>query len=296
MIVELSKSVALLLSLCLVQDFILRHWRNGETLGQVVSGMTFGGICVIGMSTPIDIAPGVIFDARSVILSMSGLFGGPLVGGISALMAGGYRAWLGGGGAPVGVAVVISCVTLGLLFRYAHQRGWVRIGALQLLVFGLVVHLVEIYLFTFLPAEIVTRVMQEVALPLVLTFTPGTAMLGLLLLAVESQTRMEHSLAESERRFKDFAEASSDWFWEMDADLRFTYGSDRLFQILGVGPEVALGRKREDLVDASQRNSSKWKRHLDQLNTRRPFKNFEYAIPNAQGRHPAFLSQRIADS
>ena len=38
------------------------------------------------------------------------------------------------------------------------------------------------------------------------------------------------SLKLSEERFKDFAKASSDWFWETDADLRFTFVSDRFFR------------------------------------------------------------------
>ena len=59
----------------------------------------FGVICVIGMMAPIEVTPGVIFDARSVVLSMSGLFGGPEIGGIAAVIAGACQAWLGGGGA-----------------------------------------------------------------------------------------------------------------------------------------------------------------------------------------------------
>lgn len=34
---------------------------------------------------------------------------------------------------------------------------------------------------------------------------------------------VEHALRESEQRFHDFARSGSDWFWEMDAELRFTY-------------------------------------------------------------------------
>jgi len=198
MVVEFSKAVALLLALCLIQGFIARRWTNKELLGQISSGLLFGGICVIGMLTPIVVAPGVIFDARSVVLSMSGLFGGPVVGGIAAVIAGGYRAWLGGGGAAVGVSVVISCVLLGLAYRHCHQRGWIRIGFFQLLAFGLLVHLVEISLFTFLPDDVVEKVMKEIALPLVLTFTPATALLGSLLQMIESQIQTEKSLVESE--------------------------------------------------------------------------------------------------
>jgi PAS domain-containing protein len=39
--------------------------------------------------------------------------------------------------------------------------------------------------------------------------------------------RAEDALLESEKPFRDLAETASDWFWELDQDLRFTYVSDR---------------------------------------------------------------------
>ena len=36
------------------------------------------------------------------------------------------------------------------------------------------------------------------------------------------------ALKNSEARFKDFAEIASDWFWEMDENLRFSYFSEQL--------------------------------------------------------------------
>jgi LytS/YehU family sensor histidine kinase len=177
MVIEFSKEVGLLLALCFLQSFIVQRWTNKERIGQVLSGLLFGGVCVIGMAIPIEVAPGVTFDAGSVVLSMAGLFGGPVIGGIAAAIAGGYRAWLGGGGAPVGVAVVLCCVLLGLAYRHCYQRGWLQIAFPHLLAFGLVVHLVEVYLFTFLPANVVGKVMENLAVPLILAFTPATALL-----------------------------------------------------------------------------------------------------------------------
>lgn len=208
MLIEFSKSVALLLALCFIQSFIGQRWPNKERIGQVLSGLLFGGICVIGMVTPIVAAPGVIFDARSVVLSMAGLFGGPVVGGIAAVIAGGYRAWLGGGGAAVGVAVVLACVGLGLIYRHCHQRGWLQIGIPNLLVFGLVVHSVEVGLFSFLPADIVGKVMETIAIPLILTFTPATALLGMLLRSIEQYKQTANSLTKSESRYRNLIEDS----------------------------------------------------------------------------------------
>ncbi|MDH3536553.1 MAG: GGDEF domain-containing protein, partial [Gammaproteobacteria bacterium] len=163
MILELIKAVSILLALSLLQGFIVRFWRNKKTIEQILSGLLFGGICVVGMMLPIEVTPGVIFDPRSVILSMAGLFGGAIVAVISAVIAGGYRVWIGGGGVYVGVAVIIACTALGLAYRYAQQKDWIKIGPWQLLVFGFVVHVIEVALFTQLPADVVQRVMDTVA-------------------------------------------------------------------------------------------------------------------------------------
>jgi PAS domain S-box-containing protein len=200
MILELIKIVAILLALSLLQGFVIRFRRTNKVIEQGLTGLLFGGICVVGMMLPVEIIPGVIFDPRSVILSMAGLFGGFAIAAISAIIAGGYRIWIGGGGVYVGVAVVVTCTALGLLYRYGHQKGWVKIGPLQLLLFGLIVHVVEVLLFTQLPAEVVDRVMNTVALPLILTFTPATVFLGMLLIDIENRFKTEHALKESEAK------------------------------------------------------------------------------------------------
>ncbi len=35
-------------------------------------------------------------------------------------------------------------------------------------------------------------------------------------------------------RMEQFTDCASDWWWEMDADLRYTFVSDRLFQVFGI--------------------------------------------------------------
>jgi PAS domain S-box-containing protein len=202
MTLELIKGAALLFALSLLQSFNVRFWGIRKNTEKIVSGGLFGGICVIGMMMPLEVGSGVIFDARSVILSMSGLFGGPIVGVIAAVIAGGYRAWIGGGGANVGVAVVFSCMGLGLLYRYCWKQGWVKVDFFRLLVFGLAVHVADIALITQLPDDVVQKVMDNVALPLLLIFTPATAFLGMLLQDIENRTATEAALRLSEKSLR----------------------------------------------------------------------------------------------
>jgi PAS domain S-box-containing protein len=85
----------------------------------------------------------------------------------------------------------------------------------------------------------------------------------------------ETALPASEERFRDFAESSADWFWEMDADLRFTYISPNVERISGVAPEWHYGRTREDLLGEGYDRDA-WAAHLKTLEARRPFRDFIY--------------------
>ncbi len=91
--------------------------------------------------------------------------------------------------------------------------------------------------------------------------------------AAQSEARR----VESEQRFRDFAEASSDWFWEMGADLRFTFMSDRLRDVMGFDPAYTIGKLREDLSDLTL-EPEKWALHLADLRAHRPFRDFIYRL------------------
>ena len=54
---------------------------------QIFHGIIFGSGAVIGMLNPVILRPGLIFDGRSVLISLAALIYGPLTGIISALMA-----------------------------------------------------------------------------------------------------------------------------------------------------------------------------------------------------------------
>ncbi len=87
---------------------------------------------------------------------------------------------------------------------------------------------------------------------------------------------------ESERRFRDFAASSSDWYWEMDADLRFSYFSDRFTEVTGVPNEALLGKTRDE-TGIPDVDPEAWAQHLDNLARRRPFRGFEHPRKKSSG-------------
>ncbi len=106
---------------------------------------------------------------------------------------------------------------------------------------------------------------------------------------VEERTR---ELAKSEERFRGFAESSSDWFWEMDDQLRVSYLSDRFEDVTGNAASTVLGKTRREIADPEMvnRDPGKWLRHLEDLDARRPFRNFEYDMAHAPGEPVTTLS------
>lgn len=221
MILDFIQGAALLLALCWLQTINRRLWTDHCVMAPLLSGLLFGTTCVVGMLTPIVLKQGLIFDARTAVLSMAGLFGGPLVAAVAALMAGGYRFWLGGSGVWVGLANVLMPVLLGLAYRYWHQRGKVQTGPWQLLAFGLLVHVLTVLLLTLLPAAQASLSLRQVAVPMLLVLPLATLILGLLLRDIEYRLHTERALAQSEARMGAITRAIPDLLLVLDEDGRY---------------------------------------------------------------------------
>ena len=97
------------------------------------------------------------------------------------------------------------------------------------------------------------------------------------------QSEHHHSVLQiSDQRFRDFASAASDWFWEMDENLRFSYFSDRFFEVSGVEPSQLLGKTRQE-TGIPDVDPAAWHEHLENLRLRRPFRNFVHPRTKANG-------------
>lgn len=93
---------------------------------------------------------------------------------------------------------------------------------------------------------------------------------------VTADIERQQALAESEQRFKDFAEAASDWLWEMDEDLRFVAFIGNEPNIGGRTADDAVGKTRWELFDVDPDEDEYWRQHKTDLEERRPFRDFRY--------------------
>jgi len=119
--ITLVNNVALLLAMGVLYDaFSIR--RTGLSFWpKCVAGLLIGLIGITIMSMPLSLVSGVIIDARSILLSVSGLFFGVIPSAIAAAMTICFRLFEGGQGALAGVLIIPTSVMIGLFFRWRHQ-------------------------------------------------------------------------------------------------------------------------------------------------------------------------------
>ncbi|KQN48797.1 diguanylate cyclase [Pseudomonas sp. Leaf48] len=70
--------------------------------------------------------------------------------------------------------------------------------------------------------------------------------------------RSQDALAISEARFRDVVEAISDWVWEIDAQGRFTYLSDRFDDVTGLSRIAWIGAPIDDLLGTEPGSLTQW--------------------------------------
>ncbi|NQU60350.1 MAG: PAS domain-containing protein, partial [Rhodospirillales bacterium] len=100
---------------------------------------------------------------------------------------------------------------------------------------------------------------------------------------VADRRQGKKALKESEERFRDYTTTSSDYFFEMDENLRFSYFSGRFKEIAGISPQELLGKTRQE-TGIPGLDAEDWQRHLADLDARRPFRDFVHPRTHPDGR------------
>lgn len=202
LVVKLVYNLAVLVAASIFSGFIDARWGRSTLTGKILQGITFGLIAVVAMLNPFVLTPGIIFDGRSIVLSLCTLFFGPLSGVIAGLMALVTRVIIGGGGTLMGVSVITSSVIIGLLYYYGRKKNRISLSSWQLYVFGILVHIVMILLMILLPSNYVRETMHTVAITVILFYPFATVLIGKILYDQENSYRLTKELREREKKYR----------------------------------------------------------------------------------------------
>lgn len=99
---------------------------------------------------------------------------------------------------------------------------------------------------------------------------------------IEQGRLAREQLEESQARFRSLAALASDWVWEQDEELRFTYVSRAAEEATEVQTSSLIGFKRWD--SPSLAPGTDWASHIAALARYEAFRDFEYAQYTPDGR------------
>ena len=94
--------------------------------------------------------------------------------------------------------------------------------------------------------------------------------------------RVEEGLRESEQRFRSLTELSSDWYWEIDENYRFTRLDGMIESTAGFATQADLGRTRWE-IPALNMTEADWDAHRAVLRDRQVFRDLELERVGRQG-------------
>jgi PAS domain S-box-containing protein len=176
---ELVHNVSLLVSMAWLFQSVAWRWSKGKLdIWQIPVGIVLGAIGAVIMLTPWVYVTGIIFDTRSILLGISGIFFGAIPTLIAMAMTSILRLSMGGDAALTGILVIIASGSIGLLWRHLRQGELQDISWRELWGFGVVIHITMLLLMFTLPWEAALNVLSYISLPVLTIYPAGTAVLG----------------------------------------------------------------------------------------------------------------------
>ena len=200
MTINLINNIAFLVALAATGQILLSLLRSRPVARQVLLGVLFGSVALLGMLNPVTLVPGIIFDGRTIVLAVAGVLGGWLTAAIAAAAAVLYRLHLGGVGAPVGVSVAVLSALLGVAARAFWSRRAQPPGAASFFALGVLVQFMQMAAFTQIPGGAGYTFIQQAWWVLLLFYPLATMLLCLMFRNYEQQVQDRVALRESQEQ------------------------------------------------------------------------------------------------
>ena len=247
-LVDLIYNLSVLVALSVLSGFIDTRYDRRTMPGKVLQGLLFGAVVIIGMMYPYVMSEGIIFDGRSVVISLCTLFFGPLAGLISTIIGIIFRMFLGGGGALMGTLVIAESFIIGYIFYYLRSKERIKLSKTNLYIFGFIVNFVMMVLMLTLPSKFVAEAYKLLTITIMGIYPIITLLIGKVLSDQEDNRKFVEEIKESEEKYRSITENSYNLIALFDLKGAYEYCNQSYKDILGYNPDDLIGKKCFDLV------------------------------------------------
>ena len=238
---SLTQNAALLVSLSVIYGLLSRIRSKNINLYKILVGLLFGVIAIAGMNVPVEYGSGIIYDGRSVVLVLSGFFGGGLTSVITIIMTSLFRIYLGGIGTLAGISTIVSCAMVGLVSRRIFKQDPDKISLLNLWIMGIVAHIFMLLSQFILPWPIGPQIISKIWIPVIFVLPITSLLIGILLQTEEKRIVALSRIKQSEKRYQTLSENSPVGIFRARPDGFTTYVNPKWCELSGISFEDALG-------------------------------------------------------
>jgi len=202
----LTVNTTLLLTISIIYSALSAGKRGKRKSYDFILGLLIGIVGILLMINTVDFAPGIIFDTRSILVSVSGLFFGfiPTVTAVSLISI--FRIVLGGAGTFAGIVVTLTTASFGLLWSHfrMHRALLLKMNVwLEFYLFGLLTHIIMLVSMLTLPHNMIVALLKEISLPILLIYPIGSLLLCMLMSAGLKSNQTKSDLEKSEASYKN---------------------------------------------------------------------------------------------
>ncbi len=198
----LLTNAALLVILSIIYE-LTYHIFQSSRIKQAANGVLIALTCIAIMSVPFTLIPGVVFDTRSILISVTALIFGSAATIITIVPAIIFRILHGGIGALPGIAVILTSAVIGSIWRrWLLPKAKKKLRWLYVYLMGLAVHVVMMACMFLMPYSDSIMVVREITLPVIIIYPAATVLLYLLLNKQQAFWQMRDELKQSEEQYR----------------------------------------------------------------------------------------------
>ncbi|MBU1020510.1 MAG: diguanylate cyclase, partial [Firmicutes bacterium] len=252
LILSFTSNIILLMGLAVIYSIFPSDTKLTELSKKFIMGLVVSFIGVSIMASHYNLQPGVVFDARAVAISISGMFLGVVPTLIGAFIMVLYRMLEGGVGTFVGVLWIIIAAILGLLWRHLRLKNSrfsaYKVTWIELYMFSLFVQIIMILLLFLLPNNISMDVIRSVFFPLIIIFPFGGLIISMFMLVQRHRFFQNIKTMESEKQYRTlFTKSKSMQFLVDPVDSQIIDVNDSTIEVYQYSYEEMIGMKMSDL-------------------------------------------------
>ena len=234
-------NMILLFGMIFLLSLTERNTDVKHTFLKALQGIVIGLVTIFIMLNAWELREGVFFDARSVILSMTGLFFPFITGFIATIISIIYRFIIGGDGIYAGSLSMVFAFVIGVLFKYYDLKKAFKHKILYYYVFGLTVHFFVVLAQLLHPYPTNIDIIQSIGLIMILTFPIATALLAYAFLHYENTIKTRKALRISEKRYRTLISNSKLGILQYNTNGIITIANDSFANTLGTTRDKLIG-------------------------------------------------------